>query len=166
MAKTTNITEHFTLEEMTASAEAKKSGIKNVPTQKEKQNLKELCDFLELFRTHYGKAIRVTSGYRCQKLNTALGGSKTSSHVYGLAADLKPADGDMRDFQRKMVTFLKQTKGYDQVIFEKIDAQGIANWIHVGVRHGRTNSQRCQKLYTPDGKKYYAATANDRCMKV
>ena len=49
---------------------------------------KELVDILTKIRKHYGQPVIINSGYRCEKLNKKVGGSKKSSHMKGLAADL------------------------------------------------------------------------------
>jgi len=72
---------HFTLEEITASETAIRKGISNIPNREQVLQLQQLCAaILDPIRDHYGKAIRVTSGYRCPKLNKSIGGSSKSQH--------------------------------------------------------------------------------------
>lgn len=161
------LSEHFTLSELTNSATAYEHKILNEPTQEHLQNLKELCQMLEGVRIAYQLPIRISSGYRSKALNEVVpGASPTSSHCYGLAADIKPVSGNsMRLLQKAVIKWAKKAK-FDQVIFEKIGKDGVAQWLHIGLRHGRTGAQRQQLLYTFDGKKYYTATEKSACMTV
>ena len=70
---------YFTINELIASDVAKNNNINNIPNQQEKNNLTALVDnILDPLREAYGKPIKVNSGYRCDALNKAVGGSKTS----------------------------------------------------------------------------------------
>jgi hypothetical protein len=80
---------HFTLEEMTVSQEAVRRGLDNRPKQEHISNLQKLCnEILEPLRAKIGKPIIVSSGYRSPAVNAAAGGSKTSDHMEGKAADI------------------------------------------------------------------------------
>ena len=81
---------YFTIKELISSSTATQHNINNTPTKEIEENLKALVDnILDPLREAYGKPIIVTSGYRCEKLNTLLKGSKTSQHRFGQAADIK-----------------------------------------------------------------------------
>ncbi|MDH8700779.1 zinc D-Ala-D-Ala carboxypeptidase [Dysgonomonadaceae bacterium PH5-43] len=83
------LTTNFTLEEMTRSSSAAKLGIRNVPTVQQIENLRLLCKhLLQPLRDGYGKPLNISSGFRCRSLNEAVGGSPTSDHLHGLAADI------------------------------------------------------------------------------
>lgn len=85
-----NLTEHFTLEELIRSDEALRLGIRNVPDEQQQDNLRRLCEeILEPLRALLGRPITVTSGLRVPVLNTIIGGSQTSDHCHGRAADIK-----------------------------------------------------------------------------
>ena len=85
-----NLSKHFTLDELIKSATAQRKGIDNFPTAEHLENLRDLVEqILEPLRVHYGRPIIITSGYRCEKLNKAVGGSKTSQHCLGMAADIR-----------------------------------------------------------------------------
>ena len=89
------LTEHFSLEELIKSSTAKAKKIDNTPTQAAKTNLQHLAsNILEPIRLKYGKPIIVTSGYRSMALNKAVGGSKTSQHLLGQAADIKASQNE------------------------------------------------------------------------
>ena len=84
-----NLSPHFTLEEMLRSDTATKKGIENRITAEEVDNLQRLCQkVLEPLRQHFGKPIRINSGFRCKALNDAVGGAKNSYHTKGRAADI------------------------------------------------------------------------------
>lgn len=88
----TNLSKNFSLEELIASTTVKKN-INNTPSNDVVNNLKRLCtEVLQPIRDKYEKFIIVSSGYRCSKLNTTVGGSKTSQPLYGQAADIKCTD--------------------------------------------------------------------------
>lgn len=122
----TKISEHFTLEEFTASQTAKRLKIENVPNADVVANICALIQkVLEPARQKFGKPIIISSGYRCPILNKAVGGKKTSKHLFGCAADLQTQDeGDLRE----LFDVLKEGE-YDQLLFEK-NKRGI-RWIHV-----------------------------------
>jgi zinc D-Ala-D-Ala carboxypeptidase len=91
---------NFTLSEFLVSQTAARSGIANVPTPQEVDNLEQLCQqVLEQVRTLLGnKPIFISSGYRSPALNTAVGGAQGSDHVFGRAADFTcPGFGSVRD---------------------------------------------------------------------
>lgn len=120
-----NLSDHFTLAEMTASDTAARQGISNQPSDQETDNLRRLCvEILEPLRRVTGKPIRITSGYRCPLLNTIVGGAKMSAHTLGRAADIK-VDG----LTPLEVCRLIQELGlpYDQVIHE------FKSWCHVAI---------------------------------
>lgn len=87
------MSKNFSLQELIKSDTAKKHGINNEPNEQERKNLILLTDqILQPVRDRLGKPIIVTSGYRCRELNKKVGGSKTSQHMKGEAADLKCFD--------------------------------------------------------------------------
>lgn len=85
-----NLSEHFTLKEMTRSARAAREGIKNDPTPEQIENLRMLCSLvLEPLRAYFDRPINVTSGFRCELVNQLEGGSKKSEHKEGKAGDIE-----------------------------------------------------------------------------
>lgn len=130
------LSEHFTLEELTRSATAKARGIDNTPTERDKANLKRLADqVLEPLRKMAGVPIIVTSGYRCPKLNAAVGGEPTSQHMRGEAADIKCADNRML-FAAAMELMLLGKIKVGQLIDEKKYA-----WLHISLPTLTMNNQ-------------------------
>ena len=120
---------YFTIDELCASDTAKKYGIDNTPNPTIITRLQRLINFLNPIREAWGSAIKVTSGYRCEKLNCFVGGSKTSSHTIGYGVDLIPLNGKMSEFKKFIVDYMKN-KMFDQCIIEK---SGKTEWVHIGL---------------------------------
>lgn len=123
---------HFELSEFIESNEAKRRGINNTPTFEIIDHLEELITkILEPLREAYGKPLTISSGYRCPKLNQAVGGVATSAHKVGYAADIKVKDIDgLFNF----VTEWVKAKGimFDQIF---IETKGSSKWLHVGFKN-------------------------------
>lgn len=134
---------HFELQEFLVSDTARSRRIDNYPGFAEVDNLRDLCEgVLDPLREAWGSALNVTSGYRCPKLNKAVGGVSNSVHQKGLAADIVPARGTVEDFVRFAEAWLKENRvAFDQSILEK-DSKG-AKWWHIGLRSndGRQRGQ-------------------------
>ena len=111
------LSEHFSLEELTASEVAARAGIDNTPSPEAMGNLLRLAEGLELVRAALGNnPIHVTSGYRSPRLNQMVGGAKNSMHMQGLAADiLCPSFGPPLEVCRAIAT---SGIPFDQVIHE------------------------------------------------
>lgn len=136
---------YFTIAELTKSATAKAKHIDNTPSEAVEAHLTELVDeLLDPLREAWGSGIKITSGYRCKALNTAIGGAKASAHMSGYAADTKPSNGKMAEYQRFVRAWLKDKK-YDQYIVEYPDRLGVASWIHIGLKNMQ-GKQRKQNL--------------------
>lgn len=139
---------YFTIKELSASTEARKMGIDNTPTPAASANLVRLAEaVLDPLRERYGRPIYVSSGYRCPRLNKAVGGVETSQHVKGEAADIYVTDKREKSMLFSMIYYLLP---YDQLIWEKGDDEAPA-WIHVSYREG-ANRRECLRY---DGKKYH-----------
>lgn len=79
---------HFSLNELTLSQTAARRGIDNMPSEAALKNLRRLCKtVLEPIRTTGGHPVVISSGFRCEALNSAVGGARTSAHLTGRAAD-------------------------------------------------------------------------------
>ncbi len=123
------LTLHFTLEEFTRSATASRLGICNEPSADSISNMQNLCqEILEPLRTYACQPIIITSGYRCRRLNKAVGGVSRSQHCTGEAADIHLPD---MDTGQKWFAYIKDHLRFDQLIWEH---SGGATWIHVSLR--------------------------------
>jgi hypothetical protein len=100
------------------------------------QNLKHLAEELQIVRDLYGKSMPVTSGYRCQRVNKAVGGVENSAHAEGLAADINTGSkaGNMQLFNL-VADLVKEKKiAVDQLINEY-----NYSWIHFGYKANRSD---------------------------
>ncbi len=153
----------FTLQEMIQSEVAEKYNIDNRPNVVEANNINSFINgCLNPMRAAWAvwcktynlgtPAVIVTSGFRSILLNKnkEIGGSSTSVHLLGFAADLVPKNGQLMQFRRFMETYMKTVK-FDQCIFEKIDKDGKPRWIHIGWYNNR-GEQRCHFMEYKNGK--------------
>ena len=135
------LSQHFTLEEMTKSQTGSRKGVDNTPGQKEIDNLKQLCEHvLEYIRVRFGKPITVNSGYRGPALNKAIGGAKNSQHMSGQAADIEIVGVD----NKTLFNWIKDNMEFDQLILEYYK-EGIpdSGWVHIS---WNSNGNRKQVL--------------------
>ena len=135
----TQISKNFTLEELRDSATAKKLGIINAPGVDEVCSLCALVhNVLQPLRDAMNEPIKIGSGYRCTKLNKAVGGVGNSQHIKGQAADLC-IDGDLTK-GRKWFEWIKAHCDFDQLIWEH-NAKG-SYWVHVSYRADGKNRRQ------------------------
>lgn len=130
------IPKKFKLSEFLTSATAKRKGIQNIPTWEVIEKLRLLAERLDIYREALGEPITVNSGYRCPELNVAVGGSKTSHHCKGDAADLDIGKGGKEDAIR-LFNFIKEYNkkhnlDVDQVLLEH-KASDNSWWVHFGL---------------------------------
>lgn len=133
---------YFELHEFIRSDTARKRGIDNSPTFEVVEHLSELCEkILDPLRAAYGYPITVTSGYRCDELNKAVGGVDSSAHPLGYAADLQ-VGGSFKKFCDFVTEWVKKTGvKFDQIIIES-DKSGN-QWLHIGL-YNASGQQRGQ----------------------
>ena len=123
------LTPNFTLSEMTKSDTALRLDMDNTPNAVQVENLKTLCEkVLQPVRDHFGKGVKVNSGFRHPQVNAAVGGSKTSDHCKGMAADIEIpgiANGDLAQW-------IVDNLEFRQVILE-FYTPGVpdSGWVHV-----------------------------------
>ena len=116
---------YFTIEELCKSDIAKKKRINNVPNSEIINNLEQLIiNILDPLREEYGNPIIINSGYRCPELNKAVGGSKTSHHMLGYAADITAGNPSKNKILFELIQ--KLDLPFDQLIDEK-----KFSWVHV-----------------------------------
>lgn len=119
------LTDNFSLEELTRSVTAGNKGIDNNPEPVHVANLRALAkSVLQPARDHINAPVQVNSGYRSRKLNKAIGGSKKSQHCRGEAADISCHDNAV------LFNFIRNETVFDQLIWEFGTDQEPA-WVHV-----------------------------------
>lgn len=138
------LSEHLSLAEVTRSETAKRNGVSNMPTEAHIANFKLLAEkVFEPIRMHFGKPIHISSGYRSDALNKAVGGSSSSQHCKGEAIDID-MDGSAHGITNKMVfDFIKANIEFDQMIWE-FGTDANPDWVHVS--YASTGKQRKQIL--------------------
>ena len=123
---------NFSMTEVVRSATAADQGIDNTVPLALRSNVGRITEFMECVRWLLGDVpIIVTSWYRCQMLNSAVGGSKTSAHMKGLAMDFKHS---VLALEEVFVEIRASRLPYDQLIIE--GTQGKAEWMHLGLSEG------------------------------
>jgi len=131
----TNLTEHFTLEELTHTDHRE---FDNTPNESETANLARLATFLEEVKTVLGgKPIMINSAFRCKQVNDAVGSKDSSQHRIGCAADIR-VPGMTPDEVVKAV--IASGIGYDQLIRE------FDRWTHISVPSVAGSNPRRQSL--------------------
>ena len=142
---TNNLSEHFTLAELTKT----NTRIKNVPNEAQVENLKRLCGWLEMLRSEWNKRygegddpIVINSGYRSEVVNKAVGGVKGSNHLTGCAADIRVAG--IEQLVRYAAILLdisdERQEDFDELLLERSPTGTY--WLHFAVRpSGRSATQ-------------------------
>lgn len=134
----TQLTPHFTLEELTASEAADRNGWDNTPNDSELANLHRLADFLEQVKVVLGgKPIMVNSAFRSKQVNDSVGSKDSSQHRVGCAADIRVPGMTPDQVVRAIIS---SGIGYDQVIRE------FDRWTHVSVPNSVDMAPRRQAL--------------------
>jgi zinc D-Ala-D-Ala carboxypeptidase len=131
------LTEHFTLQEMTASAIAARFNLDNKPNAEVIINLTRLANLLEKTRALLNRPIRINSGYRSVEVNSKLGSKATSQHTIGCAADIT-VGGLTPDLVVKAI--VHSDLPYDQVIRE------YDSWVHISIPNKEGIAPRKQAL--------------------
>ena len=134
------LSKNFTYEELTRSATAERKGLINRPKTKEEEkkvieNLKALCmEVLQPLRDFLGKPVVISSGYRSEEVNRAVGGVKGSQHLKGEAVDIAVEN---TEHLLKIMHFIMCETDFDQLIWEK-NKQGT-QWVHVSYKRNGVN---------------------------
>jgi zinc D-Ala-D-Ala carboxypeptidase len=140
-----NLSNSFTLNELTKSQEATRLGIDNTPNEEHILNLKLLCEnILQPIRDFYGMPVSVSSGYRSAALCEAIGSSATSQHTRGQAADFEI----FGVHNREVSDWIVKNLDYDQCILEFWNPNDPnSGWVHCsyndkGNRKSYLNAQK------------------------
>lgn len=146
------LTTNLSLAEVTYSATALRKGIANEPTVTHLINLKAVAEnIFQPCRNHFGKPLRVTSGYRSKELNKAIGGSNNSQHSKGEALDMQSTEGYTN---RDLFMFIKDHLEFDQLIGEFPDDMGEFAWVHCSYK-AEGNRGEVLVAYKENGKTRY-----------
>ena len=141
-----NLTKNFSLSELTKSETALRHDMDNTPGAAETANLKLLAEkVLQPIRDHYAKGVKVNSGFRHPDVNAKVGGSRTSDHCKGQAADIEIPGVP----NAELAEWIKDNLSFTQLILE-FYTSGVpdSGWVHVS--------------YNPDNLKKQAMTATKK----
>ena len=141
------LSDNFALGEFTASATAKRLHINNNPSLDVLANLRRLAVELEKVRAITGKPLKIASGYRAPALNKAVGGSKTSYHMDGCAADFDPPAGWTHD-QLQQAIAADTGIVFDMILEEgtaKPESEGGSRWLHFQIPRPGAPARRLVK---------------------
>lgn len=131
---------YFTVAEFVRSETADRRGIDNRLPKELLPNVQALItNVLDPLREAWGKPITVTSGYRCEALNKAVGGSATSDHMKGCAADITAGSRK----ENKRLFYLIQELGLD---FNQLIDEKNFSWVHVSYRNDGNNRKQVLSL--------------------
>ena len=146
------LTTNFSLSELTKSETALRQNMDNTPGDVEIANLKLLAEkVLQPVRDHYGKGVKVNSGYRAPDVNASVGGSKTSDHCKGQAGDIEiPGVANA-----ELAEWIKNNMKFTQIILE-FYTPGVpdSGWVHVSYDPANLKCQ-CLTAMKENGKTVY-----------
>jgi hypothetical protein len=146
------LSENFSLLELTKSQTATRKGIDNTPSPEHQENLKLLCThILQPVRDRFERVVSVSSGYRSEELCLAIGSKITSQHAKGQAADFEIFGLS----NQELANYIKENLDYDQLILEywkKEDPN--SGWVHCSY-NVNVNRKQYLKAYKENGRTKY-----------
>ena len=149
------LSKNLSLGEFTLSQTAKREGIDNTPNEKHLEAAKLLAEnIFQPIRDHFATPIFISSGYRSDALNEAIGGSKTSQHSKGEALDI---DMDHRKGpeNEEIFHYIRENLPFDQLIWE-FGTDERPDWVHVSYNSdGEQRGQILTAKRNSSGKVYY-----------
>jgi hypothetical protein len=148
----TQLTKNFSLAEMIKSETALRHDMENNPGPNEINNLLNLCaNVLQPIRDHYQKGVKVNSGYRSPDVNAKVGGSRTSDHTRGMAADIEIPGVP----NAELAAYIRDHLAYTQLILE-FYTPGVpdSGWVHVSY-DGENLKKQDLTATRKDGKTVY-----------
>ncbi len=147
------ISKHISYKEGVYSATALRRGIDNTPNDEQLNNMELIAEkIFEPLRAYVNGPIKINSFFRSAKLNTAIGGSKTSQHCKGQAMDIDDTFGKATNAE--MYHFIKEHLDFDQMIWE-FGNNDNPNWVHVSYVSPEKNRNKCLKAYKKNGRTKY-----------
>lgn len=149
------LTPHFSLAELTITEVRTMADLNRRKAAEALPALTALAQLLEGVRTLLGgKPIVVHSGFRCTELNSLIGGSPTSQHRKGEAADFHVVGMPIREAFDKIRL---STASYGQCILEDGDGDGVFTWIHLSLGSPWRSASKCRQALIFDGRVYKSA---------
>jgi len=137
------LTKNLSLQEMLKSRTATRLGLSNSPSEEHVKNMQALAEnIFQPLRDYFGVPIYISSGYRSEALNKAIGGSKSSQHCKGEAMDID-RDGYSQPDNAQIFEYIKKNLDFDQIIWE-FGTQKNPEWVHVS--HKRDGKNRAELL--------------------
>ena len=148
------ISKHVSYKEGTRSVTALRKGIDNTPNDYELANMEAIAEnIFEPLREWVGGPIKINSFFRCEELNTAIGGSSKSQHCQGRAIDVDDTYGHKTNAE--MFEYIKNNLNFDQIIWE-FGTDRNPDWVHVSYVSEEQNRNRCLKASRENGKTVYS----------
>lgn len=138
------VSKYFDEKETTVSATGERLKIKNIPNQDEKDNILYTASRMDVIREYLGIPLLVLSWFRSEELNTAVKGSKTSAHRFGLAVDVYSTKMSSKEIYDKLIE--AQVKGIIQ--FDQLIYYSKQNFVHIGFK---LNKDQERKKYWING---------------
>lgn len=132
-----NLTRNISLEELTTSQTATRLRINNTPTPEIIENLKVVAAQVQKVRDHFGKPLIISSGYRSEKLNSAIGGARNSQHTKGEAIDIQSTNGYTN---ADIFNYIKNNLDFDQLIWE-YGTRKEPKWVHISYKKSGNRKQ-------------------------
>jgi zinc D-Ala-D-Ala carboxypeptidase len=151
------LSKNFSMAEFTKSQTAERKGIDNTPQGEHLEAAVALFEnVVQKVRDHFG-VTTINSGYRCPELNAAVGGSATSQHCHGEAADIEVPGVANSD----LANWIVDNTDFDQVILE-FYTPGIpdSGWVHVSYKADGSNRGKPMTASRVNGKTVYSVGIN------
>ena len=142
------LTEHFSFEELTRTGKADLQDANRREARDYYDRIKLVAEMLEIIRAKFG-AVRVTSGFRGPAVNAAVGGSASSQHSKGEAADIVCPAVTVDELHRWIV--VESGIAFGQCILEK---PGSSVWVHVSLGAPYRDPKKCGESLYFNGKTY------------
>lgn len=129
---------YFKEKETTVSATGSKLGIKNIPNETEKQNIQYAAERMDFIRELLDVPLIVLSWFRCEELNKAVDGSKTSAHRLGLACDVYSSKMSSKNIYEKLL----KAREFGFVSYDQLIYYPKQNFVHIGFRLNKKNERK------------------------
>ena len=152
------VSDNITYKEALHSNTAKRLGIENVPDEFTFETMQITAEHVfEPVRKHFNEPIYISSFYRCEELNKAIGGSSKSQHCKGEAIDID--DVYSKATNADFFNYIKNKLEFDQLIWEFGDDTN-PDWVHVSYSLGN-NRMRILKAIKENGRTKYKDITNE-----